>query len=141
MSDPAREHLPSNIFPSLTYADAHAAIEFLCRAFGFEQRLVVPREDGGVLHSELTLGTGLVMVSSPKADQGRVAPDPDTRSHALCVRVDDPDAHFARAEAQGARILMGLVDEEYGARGCMAADPEGHVWFFSTYSPGEWWER
>ena len=33
------------------------------------------------------------------------------------------------------------VDEEYGARGYMAADPEGHVWFFSNYSPGEWWDK
>ncbi len=136
-----RDHPPSNIYPSLTYADAEAAIEFLCRAFGFEKRLVVPREDGGVLHSELTLGTGLVMASSPKPEQGREAPNPDARSHALCVRIDDPDAHYERAKAEGARILMEPVDEEYGARGYMAADPEGHVWFFATYSPGEWWDK
>jgi uncharacterized glyoxalase superfamily protein PhnB len=56
---------PSDIHPCLTYADASAAIEWLCRAFGFSKRLVVPGLDGTVRHSELSLGTGVVMVSSP----------------------------------------------------------------------------
>jgi len=134
------ERLPSSIYPSLTYADARAAIEWLCEAFGFEERLIVPNEDGGVMHSELQLGDGVVMVSSPKPEQDRVAPTPNAgTSYTLCVRVDDPDAHHARAKAAGATIVMELVDEEYGARGYMAADLEGYRWYFSDYSPGKWW--
>lgn len=127
------------ICPSLTYADAPAAIEWLCRAFGFTRRLVVPREDGGVLHSELSLGAGVVMVSSPKGEQGRVPPRDAVTSHALTVYVADPDAHFAQARAAGAEILQEPKDEDYGARGYMARDPGGHVWYFGDYRPGAYW--
>lgn len=39
---PASELIASNIYPSLCYDDAPAAIEWLCGAFGFTKRLVVP---------------------------------------------------------------------------------------------------
>ena len=39
---PEQPTAPSpSIIPSLRYRDAPAAIEWLCRAFGFEERLVV----------------------------------------------------------------------------------------------------
>ena len=130
----------SNLFPSLTYADAPGAIEWLCRAFGFTPRLVVPGPVGRVVHSELSLGQGVVMISSPKPEQGRAAPlRGASRSHALSVHVDDPDEHCERARAAGARILREPTDEEHGGRGYMAADPEGHLWYFGSYRPGEHW--
>jgi len=133
--------VPSNIYPSLTYDDAPAAIAWLCDAFGFTRRLVVPGPDGGVAHSELSLGPGVVMVSSPKPDAARVGPGGSgAASHALCVHVDDPDAHCARARELGAVILREPQDEEYGARGYMARDLEGHVWYFGNYRPGAYWD-
>jgi uncharacterized glyoxalase superfamily protein PhnB len=80
------------------------------------------------------------MVSSPKPEMGRVGPRslPGV-SQALSVRVTDPDSHYRGAQAAGARILRELRDEEYGSRGYMAADPEGHVWYFGTYQPGAHW--
>jgi len=132
--------ITSNIYPSLTYDDAGAAIEWLCKAFGFAARLVVPGPDGGVLHSELSLGPGVIMVSSPKPGVGRVGPRRAEGVHeALCVRVDDPDAHYDRAKAEGAEILQELRDEDYGSRGYMVRDPGGHHWYFGTYHPGAHW--
>jgi uncharacterized glyoxalase superfamily protein PhnB len=132
---------PSDIYPSLTYDDAKGAIEWLCRAFGFTKRLVVPGEGGRVEHSELSLGTGVVMISSPKEAEGRLGPKSLAGlSQTLSAFVEDPDAHHAIAVAAGARIVRPLRDEEYGARGYMAADPEGHVWYFADYRPGAYWE-
>jgi uncharacterized glyoxalase superfamily protein PhnB len=137
----SRHATPSNIYPSLTYDDAPAAIDWLCRAFGFTRRLVVPGPDGTVMHSELSFGPGVIMVSSPKPDQGRVAPRGlSGMCQGLSVRVEDPDAHFAHATAEGAEIVRELRDEEYGSRGYMAKDPEGHQWYFGTYVPGAYWE-
>ena len=59
---------PSDIYPSLTYDDAPAAIAWLCRAFGFRERFVVPGPGNRVEHSELSIGTGVVMISSPKPE-------------------------------------------------------------------------
>lgn len=131
----------SNMFPTLTYDDAAAAIEWLCTAFGFERRLVVPGEAGSVRHSELSFGGGVVMVSSPKPEAGRIGPrEAGGMCAALSLFVEDPDAHHAQAVAAGAEIVEPLRDEDYGARGYGARDPEGHLWYFGTYIPGQWWE-
>lgn len=130
---------PSDIHPCLTYADAPAAIDWLCRAFGFTSRLVVPDDGGGVAHAELSLGTGVVMVSSPKPADDRFAPDPTAKSFSLSVCVPDPDAHHARATAAGAEVVRPLQDEPYGARGYMVRDLEGHLWYFGDYRPGGHW--
>lgn len=130
-----------NVYPSLYYDDAHAALAWLERAFGMRCRLLVPRPDGGVLHAELECEDGgVVMVASARAEGGLVGPRRASgTTSSTCVRVCDPDAHFARARAAGARISRELADEEYGSRGYSAADPEGHTWYFGTYRPGAHW--
>ena len=139
MPEPLRT--PSDVHPSLTYEDAPAAIDWLCRAFGFTKRFVVPGPDNRVEHSELSLGTGVVMVSSPKAEARRVSPKAlPGIAQALSVHVDDPDAHYDVAIAAGARVIRPLQTEDYGARGYMVQDPEGHVWYFGNYRPGEYWQ-
>jgi len=130
----------ADIYPSLSYDDAAKAIDWLCDAFGFRKRLVVPGHEGSIVHSELSLGLGVIMVSSSKPDQGRISPQStDAVNQALCVHVDDPDEHYARAVACGAVITQELKDEEYGSRGYMAKDIEGHQWYFGTYRPGAHW--
>jgi uncharacterized glyoxalase superfamily protein PhnB len=114
----------TDIFPVIRYRDAHAGIDFLVSAFGFEKHAVY--EDNGVIeHAELRYGDGIVMVGQRE----RVDPA------ALYIAVDDPDAHYERAKAAGARIERELTDQEYGSREYSAKDPEGHQWSFGTYRP------
>ena len=54
----------ATIVPARRYRDAPAAIEWLCRAFGFEKHLVVPGPDGTIAHAQLTRGNGMVMLGS-----------------------------------------------------------------------------
>lgn len=130
----------TNFYPCFYYDDAAGAIEWLCRAFGFEMRLVVPGPDGTIAHSELTFGPGVIMVGSAKPEKGWVSPRGLPALHqAICVQVDDPDAHHDRAKAAGAKILQELRDEDYGSRGYMVEDVEGHQWYFGTYRPGPHW--
>ena len=139
MAQPYRS--PSDIYPSLTYEDAPGAIDWLCRAFGFTRRFVVPGPPGRIEHSELSLGTGVVMIGSPKTEDHRASPNGLLgAAQALSVFVEDPDAHFVLAVAAGARVVRELRTEEYGARGYMVLDPEGHLWYFGNYRPGEFWE-
>jgi uncharacterized glyoxalase superfamily protein PhnB len=53
-----------NIFPALRYRDAPAAIEWLVGVLGFEKHMVVPGEDGGIAHAQLTFGPGMIMLGS-----------------------------------------------------------------------------
>jgi uncharacterized glyoxalase superfamily protein PhnB len=117
------DHIP-NIFPTLRFADADAALEWLSTAFGFEQRAVHRDDKGTIHHAELTLDGGIVMLG-----QG----DPNTQG--IYVAVDDADAHYRRAKAAGARITREIEDTPYDSREYSALDPDGHRWTFGTYQP------
>jgi uncharacterized glyoxalase superfamily protein PhnB len=131
------------ISPALHYRDAHAAIAFLERAFGFKPRLVVPDESGGVAHSELTFRDSVVMLGSAKPDRGWYSPlDLIGVNMTLSVIVADEelDAHYQRACGAGALIDRALETTSYGGRGYQARDPEGNAWYFGSYVPGAWWD-
>ena len=132
---------PANIYPCLFYDDAPAAIRWLERAFGFTSRLVVPGPEGTVKHAEMTFGPGVIMVGTARPDEQWLSPRglPGV-NQSLCVQVDDPDAHYARAKSAGATITQEPRDTDYGSRGYMAKDPEGNHWYFGTYRPGRYWE-
>jgi uncharacterized glyoxalase superfamily protein PhnB len=125
----------SDIYPSLTYDDAPAAIDWLCRAFGFTKRLVVPDSEGGVAHSELSHGEGVVMVSSAKPEYAR-EPGGARDVPRSGVFVADR-TRISSARAAGARIRA--ARRRSRARGYMG-EPEGHQWYFANYRPGGHWE-
>lgn len=115
-----------NIFPCIGYRDEHRAIEWLAGAFGFERHAVYEGPDGNVVHAELRLGPGIIML-------GR-APD-DDRGTCFYVHVEDADAMCERAVAAGAEIVRPLKDTDYGSREFGVKDHEGYVWYFGTYMP------
>jgi len=130
----------ATVIPTLRYKDAAAAIEWLCKAFGFERHLVVPGEDGAIVHAQLVFGNGMVMVGSARAsDFDRLQKPPGALGGAVSqspyIVVDDVDEHYARAVAAGAEIVLELRDEDYGGRDYSCRDPEGHVWNFGSYDP------
>jgi len=57
------------------------------------------------------------------------------QTQSACVIVTDVDAHYARAKAAGARIVIDIADQAYGGRGYACADPEGYLWWFGSYDP------
>jgi PhnB protein len=121
----------------IVYEDAPAALEFLTRAFGFEERFRMDMPDGSVGHAEVGLGDGVVMLASEWQAGGVVSPLRLPALHAqIHVMVDDVDAHFSRARAAGATIASEPADQEYGMRSYRAIDPEGHRWIFASELPG-----
>jgi uncharacterized glyoxalase superfamily protein PhnB len=127
-----------HVWPCVSYADAHAAIDFLKRAFGFEPILVVPGDDTRpVPHAELRMpwGGGVMLGSQvPGADDPFAALPTGVAS--VYVVVDDPDALFERATKAGCEVVRPLADEtDYEQRGFSVRDLEGNLWSFGTY-PG-----
>jgi uncharacterized glyoxalase superfamily protein PhnB len=132
------------ISSSLFYDDAPGAIDFLCRAFGFEVRLKIEGDAGRIEHSELVFGEGLIMVGSTGGKSSRPVPlacgSPralgGANTQSLLVQVDDVDAHCARARAAGAKVveeptLVDYGDDYWADRIYRAEDPEGHQWWFT----------
>ena len=128
------------IIPALRYRDAPAAIEWLCKAFGFEKHGVYADDAGGIAHAQLTFGNGMIMLSTANDNEwGRRMAQPDQidgrETQCPCVIVSDPDAHYAMTLAAGATIIDELKDNDYGGRGYSCRDPEGHMWWFGSYDP------
>lgn len=130
MSSPA-----PTVWPILAYRDAHAAIDFLTKAFGFSERAAYAHDDDPsvIAHAEMLwpLGGGIMFGTAGKDDSvfGQRQPGNDS----VYVVCDDPDALFEQATAAGAEVVRGLADEDYGSRGFTVRDPEGNLWSFGTY--------
>lgn len=138
---------------AIYYDDAAGAIDWLCRAFGFEVRLKVEGDGGSIVHSELVYGDALVMVAQSGVRPGRPKFPPGAspqsiggaNTQSLMLYVDHVDEHCARARAAGATIPDEPAVHDYGAdywsdRSYAALDCEGHVWWFTERlrnPPGE----
>jgi uncharacterized glyoxalase superfamily protein PhnB len=132
------------VIPTLRYRDAKSALDYLCGVFGFNSHAVYEGEDGAIMHAELSLGGGMVMIGpvsdtefskhivQPEATGGR-----ETQSPYLVVY--DADAVYRRAKSAGFEIVIDIKDEDYGGRGFTCRDREGHIWTVGTYDP--WGER
>jgi len=120
------------IFPMLDYEDAAAAIEFLTRAFGFEEQSRLEGENGTIGHAELSLDGQVVMLASVWRDGGFSTPRDLGGNHSqlFCV-VADVDEHCQTAREAGAIVIGEPQDQEYGYRTYRATDPEGHRWYFA----------
>ena len=124
------------IFPILRYRDARRAIQSLRDAFDFVEVFSVPPAGDIVRHAQLRLGTNIIMLGSVRTEDSITTPlIAGVATQALCVYVEDIDAHYARARASGIEITSELKATDFGAREYHARDEEGHPWTFTTYRP------
>jgi uncharacterized glyoxalase superfamily protein PhnB len=124
--------------PWLIYDNVDKAIDWLCGAFGFTERLRTPPEqDGTIHHAQLAVGEGaIVLTGRPGGEHGptaQLSSPPGTREfiQSLYVAVEDVDRHCERAQHFGARILNPLKTCEFGERQYTAEDLAGNRWTFS----------
>ncbi len=132
----------ATIIPTLRYSDAVSAIEWLCRAFGFEEHLVVPGDGGGIAHAQLKFGNGMIMLGSVRADEfGQMIKQPvevdGAETQSPYVIVENVDSHCEQAKSAGAIMVMEPADQPHGGRFYSCRDIEGHLWNFGTYDPWE----
>ena len=124
------------VYPAFRCRNAPATIDWL-GTFGFT---VQARHGEGdrVDHAELALGTSMVMLGSVRDDDyGALVGPPGPGGGAFYVAVPDPDALHARAVAAGVDVVDPPSDRDYGSREFIARDPDGRVWSFGTYRPGD----
>jgi PhnB protein len=130
------------VVPMISYADGPAAMDWLARAFGFEERERWLDDSGALTHGEMSTGRGLIMLATPSTDyEGPLL----HRSHCAAaaawaaapwvvdgalVYVDDVAAHFARAKEAGASLLSAVESGPGGSLLYRAEDHEGHRWMF-----------
>ena len=124
--------MSQTITPYLLYEDGAGALEWLSRAFGFDEVLRFTGDEGYVTHAEMRLGGASIYMGDP-GEQYKNPKRLGQETVGIYVLVDDVDAHYDRAKAAGAAILAEPADQDYGDRRYTARDPEGHHWYFAHH--------
>ncbi len=141
MSSEKQSLIRSTVIPGLHYRDTNAAIEWLMSAFGFVKKAAYPGPNNTIVHAELTLGDGMIMLGSAgkEGEYGRQIAQPEEigmrATTTVYLVVPDPDAIYATAKAAGATMILDIADKEHGGRAFTCRDPEGHIWSVGSYDP------
>jgi len=117
----------------LVYADIAAAHDWLVRVFGLGPGRVDRDEQGRAVHGELQAGDGVIWLHREQDDDQFQLRSPRSTGAAtatIAVMVDDVDAHYRHAKAEGATVVQEPLDQSYGYRLYSAKDLEGHFWSF-----------
>ena len=139
------EHRPS-VASAVCYKDPKTALRWLEEAFGFAPSMVIVGANDELLHSEMRLGDGLLMVGSEWSPMHR-SPASIGGLNTQTVHVQlttDLDAHCERARKAGATIAMEPTMQFYGDRTYRAVDPEGHIWSFGQtvkHTTSDEWDK
>jgi uncharacterized glyoxalase superfamily protein PhnB len=122
----------ASVIPEIAYPDVVAAADWIATAFGFRKRLQIGNHRYQLAYD----GGALIVVQLPPG-----AP-PDSATRSVLVLVEDVDAHYERAIAEGAEIVHEPEDQPYGERQYSARDPWGYRWTFSQsiadVDPADW---
>jgi PhnB protein len=105
------------------------AAEWYIRAFGGEELMRMPAEDGvRLMHCHLRINGGSLMLNDDFPEYHSLVETGSPTGVTLHLQVDDPDAVWERALAAGAEATMPLADQFWGDRYGQLRDPFGHRW-------------
>ncbi len=131
------DQIPKNtqpiMCPFLGYQNVPAAVAWLSAAFGFKLGAVIPSSGKSIIHAEMQVGDGVIILES--ATQKTTWNTP--ASHGIYVYVEDVDEQFRRAQTAGAKIVRKIEETIWrdGTRSFRVLDPEGYQWSFGNYKP------
>jgi PhnB protein len=122
------------VTPYLAIDGAAAAIDFYTAVLDAKERMRMPAPEGKIGHAELEIGESIIMLSDEFPDMGNRAPKSVGGSPvSIMVYVEDVDATFAKALANGATELRAVENQFYGDRTGSFEDPFGHLWHVATH--------
>lgn len=119
--------------PQLVATNANAAIRFYREAFGADELVRNRTADGRIMHCELLMFGGRLLVADdfeadPTSSPSRLG-GTTVRLHLYVPNVDEI---YTRALAAGATGLAEPYDAFWGDRYAMIRDPAGHLWSLGT---------
>lgn len=122
------------VTPHLICAGAGDAIEFYKRAFGAEEMIRIPGNEGKLMHACIRINGSTIMLVDENLDWEMRGPkELGGSSVSIHLVVENADASFDRAVEAGATPIMPVEDAFWGDRFGLLEDPFGHRW--SVASP------
>jgi PhnB protein len=119
--------IPDNyqaVMPYLILKNASEFIEFTQKVFEAKETHRTMRDEKIIMHAEIMIGESTIMFADT-TDEYNVS------SAGLFVYVDDADATYKRALANGGVAVSELSDQPYGRSGGVK-DPFGNVWWITS---------
>ncbi len=116
----------TQLMPYLIVKGADDFRKFMTMVFDAKDQLIVPNEDGSLMHGELKIGNAVVMFAEA-GGQFHVM------NAGMFIYVDNADATYKKALAAGAMTVEGQEpsDKNYG-RTCGVKDPFGNTWWITS---------
>ena len=124
----------NSLMPTLMFKDSRKAIDFYKRAFGAQERFLMPGPDGrGVMHAEIAIGGSVIMMG----DENPQFPCKSAESIGgspvnFYVYLENVDEAFRQAVAAGAEGVMPVEEMFWGDRAGTVKDPFGYSWTLAT---------
>ena len=122
-----------SVQPYLIFKKAAAAIAFYTKAFGAKERMRM-EDKGRIAHAELQIGDSCIMLADENPAIGAYSPEHFGGSPiTMQVYVNDCDAVYKKAIAEGGKSEREPADQFYGDRTAGVKDPFGYTWWVSTH--------
>lgn len=112
------------IMPYLILPNAAGFIDFMQEVFGAEVIQKVMRDKSTIMHGEIKVGDGVIMFAD-STDQYNAQPG------GMFIYVEDADAAYNKAIAEGATAVTPISDQSYGRTGGVK-DPFGNTWWITS---------
>ncbi len=116
----------NTVTPYVIVPDIRATIAFTRDVFGAVEHELIELPGGEIAHAEIRIGDSVVMLGQAR-DQWKPIPS------SLYVYVEDVDAVYERALAQGAQTIYPPTDQFYGDRSAGVSDRQGNFWWVATH--------
>jgi PhnB protein len=114
----------NTVMPYLILPGAIRFLEFAREVFGARVLEKVMRDEQLIMHGEVQIGESIIMFAD--ATETFVV-----QTTGLFVNVDDADAVYKKALAQGASAVTPISDQPYGRSGGIL-DPTGNTWWITS---------
>lgn len=120
-------HIPDGyqpVMPYLIIQDAGAFLEYMKKVFGAAEKMKVMRDAHYIMHGELQINGHTIMFANATEDY-------PVMNAGIFIYVDNADAAYDRALAEGSISVLELRDQDYG-RTCGVRDPFGNTWWITS---------
>lgn len=116
----------TQLMPYLILKNTDGFRKFMAKVFDAKEQMIVPGEDGSVMHGELKTGDAVIMFAEA-GGQFQVM------NAGMFIYVDDADVTYKKAIEAGAITVEGQEpsDKDYG-RACGVKDPFGNTWWITS---------
>ena len=128
MSELSPSLAAAKLSPFLSVRRGREAVEFYKGAFGARELFRFDGDDGTVV-AQLAVGQSDFWLSDESPEHKNFSPQTlGGGTMHIVILVDDPDAVYDHAIANGATVECPVRDEPYGWRIGKLRDPFGHAW-------------